>query len=194
MMLLMVTELYAGMIDKNDMAPWEICGLCHNLDGISVMAKFPKLAGQKRRYLKRQFYAFKHQKRSNDGGQMNAITSEVDPKDIDKITRYFSTLPYPRPQLLENESKSKTDYAKGKLLFEKGRKGIEPCQSCHNKQHLFAPYIKAQHGEYLKKQLYDFKLGLRDGEGLTPMSSIAEHLTDKEMHELVVYLKSTHQL
>jgi cytochrome c553 len=48
----MIYDLQAGMIDKEGMAPWEICGLCHSLDGISKMSKFPMLAGQKPAYLK----------------------------------------------------------------------------------------------------------------------------------------------
>ena len=80
----------AGMIDKEGMAPWEICGLCHGLDGNSRMAKFPKLAGQKASYIEAQFNAFRHQLRTNDGGQMQAITEEVEPEDIRIIAEYFS--------------------------------------------------------------------------------------------------------
>ena len=36
----------AGMIDESSLKPWENCALCHSLDGVSHMAKFPKLAGQ----------------------------------------------------------------------------------------------------------------------------------------------------
>jgi cytochrome c553 len=41
----------ANMIDSSGMAPWEVCGECHGLDGASPSPRFPKLAGQPAAYL-----------------------------------------------------------------------------------------------------------------------------------------------
>lgn len=38
------TAARAYMLDSDGMKPWESCALCHGLDGVSRMAKFPKLA------------------------------------------------------------------------------------------------------------------------------------------------------
>jgi hypothetical protein len=49
--LILVSNTSAGMIDKEGMDEWEVCAMCHSLDGVSRMPKFPKLAGQKSSYI-----------------------------------------------------------------------------------------------------------------------------------------------
>jgi cytochrome c553 len=93
--LLFVSAASAGMIDKEGMDEWEVCAMCHSLDGISRMSKFPKLAGQKTDYISKQFLDFYHGRRTNDGGQMETIATEVDLGELDKIANYFSQLPPP---------------------------------------------------------------------------------------------------
>src|SRR5262249_39938588 len=66
----------ADMIVTEGMQPWETCAECHNLDGISVMARFPKLAGQRPDYIAKQVRDFRDGRRRNDGGQMAAIAAE----------------------------------------------------------------------------------------------------------------------
>lgn len=95
LVLVLATAAQGVMIDHQGMAPYEICGMCHNLNGISHMAKFPKLAGQKAAYIKKQFMDFRAGRRTNDGAQMSGITSEVDPAHVDAIATYFSQLPAP---------------------------------------------------------------------------------------------------
>ena len=114
-------QAQAGMIDKEGMAPWEICGMCHGLDGVSHMPKFPKLAGQKADYIKAQFIAFMNGERTNDGGQMQAITQEVQPGDINRIAHYFSQQAAPAPI---DENVDDQLYQQGKSLFAAGREGL----------------------------------------------------------------------
>ena len=181
---------HAGMIDKDGMAPWEICGLCHSLDGISKMSKFPILAGQKKSYLRRQLIDFKQGLRSNDGGQMAAIVDEFEISDIDQIVNYFAGLPSPVSQQdLRLGAKQEEKFQKGKLLFENGRLGVAACNSCHNPVHPTAPYLQAQHADYIRKQLRDFRRGDRANRRSAIMTVIAQKLSEDEVDQLAAYLQ-----
>lgn len=179
----------AGMLDKDGMEPWEVCGLCHSLNGISQMAKFPKLAGQKSAYIEKQFRDFHSEKRMNDGGQMSAITTEVDMDTLPAIAEYFEALPPPP------EAKDYLEgYGEAAALFENGRGEIPSCVSCHgsNPQETSyeAPWLSAQHADYLSKQLTDFKEKRRTNDPDGIMQRIAEGLTGKEIESLAQFLAS----
>lgn len=175
----------AGMIDKEGMAPWEICGMCHGLDGNSHMAKFPKLAGQKADYIKSQFSAFRDGQRTNDGGQMQAITEEILPQDIDTIARYFAGQEPPQPSV---ETMQKNLFDQGKTLFNEGRPGLAACINCHNSSRLDTPWLDAQHEAYLNKQLNDFRNGTRRNDPQSVMHDIANKLQPKEQQAITHYL------
>ena len=69
----------------------EVCGACHGLNGISVSAEIPNLAGQKAKYLTLQLEAFKGGSRKN--ALMNAIAAQLDDADIANLAAFFSGLP-----------------------------------------------------------------------------------------------------
>lgn len=192
--LAMSSGAHAGMITTEGLAPWEVCGLCHNLDGISAMPKFPKLAGQRAAYIRKQFLDFHDLSRENDSGQMQAITTEVDLDQLDDIAAYFSSLPAP-PPITEADA---GDKALGKQLFENGRPGVRACASCHETGVVEgldtpAPWLEAQHRDYLVKQLSDFRSGARSNDPLGMMQNIAGNLESVEIEALAGYLASTHR-
>ena len=178
-------QAQAGMIDKDGMAPWEICGMCHGLDGNSHMAKFPKLAGQKADYIKVQFIAFRSGDRSNDGGQMQAITEEVQPGDIDRIAQYFSQLAAPKPT---DEDMDQALFREGEAIYTQGTKHLPACQDCHNGSRADAPWLDAQHEAYLTKQMDDFRSGNRTNDPESVMRNIAKGLQKEEQTAVVHYL------
>lgn len=92
-----VSLAYADIIVTEGMQPWHLCATCHSLDGISAMARFPKLAGQRAAYIVKQVRDFRDGRRSNDGGQMQASASDVDDDDLAKTAAYFASLPPPPP-------------------------------------------------------------------------------------------------
>ncbi|MFT5421933.1 MAG: cytochrome c553 [Candidatus Endobugula sp.] len=153
----------AGMIDKEGLRAWEICALCHSADGVSRMAKFPKLAGQKAHYIEQQFIRFAQGSRQNGGGQMVAITTEVENGDISHIADYFSSLPADSLQVnVEAFDKAEKEWVtRGKQLFYHGKEGVTACAQCHTDKAASAPWIDRQHRDYLKKQLEDFASGER---------------------------------
>lgn len=176
----------AGMIDTDGMAPWEICGMCHSLDGISPMAKFPKLAGQRAAYIEKEFRNFHDGLRTNDGGQMQAITTEVDPDDLPDIAAYFAGLPAPPPA---EPGEDMTAHAE--KLFTEGGGETPACLSCHGSTSSdvpLAPWLEAQHEEYLEKQLTEFKQGDRTNDPDGVMQAIAARLSEKEIADLASYI------
>ena len=68
-----------------------ICAECHGLNGISVIANFPNLAGQKELYLLAQLKAFKEGRRKNV--EMSLIVKNVSDSDIANLAAYFASLP-----------------------------------------------------------------------------------------------------
>ena len=65
----------ADTVVADGMQPWEACAECHSLDGISVMARFPKLAGQRPGYIAKQVRDFREGRRRNDRGLLCSTTS-----------------------------------------------------------------------------------------------------------------------
>lgn len=182
----------ADMIDTSDMAAWETCALCHSADGISPMSKFPKLAGQKQAYIKKQVLDFRLGQRSNDGGQMQTVTADVDLASLDDIAGYFASLPPSNGATWEpSDAQQARDYARGKQLYEKGREGLPACASCHASQHHAAPWLNAQHAAYLKKQLKNFKQRERKNDAEQQMQKIAIALQENELDAVVFYLSTT---
>ncbi|MDB4224864.1 cytochrome c, partial [Granulosicoccus sp.] len=86
--------------------PWEICALCHSLDGDSRMAKFPKLAGQPELYIEKQLQDFLTGSRFNDGGQMSSIVTEVAEEDFQAIAIWFASQNPPLPNVLESRNRN----------------------------------------------------------------------------------------
>lgn len=173
----------AGMITDEGLAPYEICALCHSLDGNSPMAKFPKLAGQPPLYIEKQVKDFLTQKRTNDGGQMSAIVTEIDPATIGEIADWFAAQQAPPPA--EDVAGNKQA---GKALFAKYN-----CQTCHRgvgQQAPHIPYLKAQHEAYLVKQMRDYKSGARANDLGKLMQNLMARIQDDEIKDIAAYLAS----
>ena len=181
----------AGMIDKDGMQEWEICAMCHNYDGISRMSKFPKLAGQKPAYISQQFLDFNEGHRTNDGGQMVAITTEVNLTKVDEIANYFSQLPLPEADPLEQDATNLALFSRGEKLFNHGDGAIPACIGCHGQSESNAPWLYAQHKDYLSKQLSNFRSSDRGIKNKSEMLSIASKLSDNDIESVAIYLAST---
>jgi len=177
------SEAHADMIETDGLAPYEVCALCHSLDGVSRMAKFPKLAGQPTLYLEKQIKDFISGHRMNDGGQMVSIVSELDPEDIPAAAEWFSNQPHPVPD-------PPTELVvEGEALFEDRN-----CAECHaggRQQSPLQPYLRAQHPEYLAKQMTDFRDGDRQNDAGQVMQKKMIGLSDDQISALADYLAAT---
>jgi cytochrome c553 len=183
---------HADMIVTDGMQPWETCAECHNLDGISAMPKFPKLAGQRPAYIAKQVRDFRDGRRSNDGGQMQAIAGEIDDANLAKSAAYFAGLPAPPPdasQPIDSE-----DWRRGAAIYRDGDRaaGIVGCSSCHDdaSQRTDTPLLQAQHAAYLAKQLRDWRSAARQNDTTLTMPAIAARLSDRDIAALAAFLAS----
>lgn len=180
------------MVDKQGMADWEICGLCHGANGISAMPKFPKLAGQKPDYLAREFNRFRHGVRRNDGGQMRGVTTEVAPSAVRGITNYFSALPAPTvdEDAVALARANPEAFERGRQLFFEGGIDVPACAGCHAAPESEAPWIDGQHLDYIQKQLEDYRAGRRT-DSVGNMSEIAARLTDQDLFAVTLFVSAT---
>lgn len=179
----------AGMIDESSLKPWENCALCHSLDGVSRMAKFPKLAGQVPAYIEKQIRDFRVAKRTNDGEQMQGMAGLIAEKDIPVVAKYFGALPPPPPA----DPPPDGDRKAGRALYHTGdpTRGLPACASCHGKDKVAqsgAPRLEAQHADYVIKQLTDFRAGDRANDPGGVMAGVAAKLSDAEIRAVGGYL------
>lgn len=180
----------ADMIDTDGMQPWEACALCHGLDGISRMAKFPRLAAQPERYLIKQLEDFRARHRRNDDSVMADNASLLAHDDIAVVARHFSSQSEPLPIT----TGAKADIDLGEKLFRYGDIGrsLPACASCH----VYVvetgryPRITAQHPDYIAKQLRDFRAGNRTNDRGGIMQSVASRLSDQEVDAVAAYAAS----
>lgn len=143
------TVLHADF-DAASYPPYETCALCHGLFGQSRLDKFPHLAGQKPDYIQAQLDAFLTGTRTNDGGQMSSIVTELKPEDFAEVVAWFSQQDPPAPS-------DPPQGEKGKTLVE-----TAGCLDCHSSiGDKTVPYLSAQHAGYLAKQMQDFREGRR---------------------------------
>ncbi|MCF3631236.1 c-type cytochrome [Thalassospiraceae bacterium LMO-SO8] len=179
----------AGMIDESGLKPWENCALCHSLDGVSRMAKFPKLAGQVPVYIEKQIRDFRAAKRTNDGEQMQGMAGLIAEKDIPVVAGYFAGLPPPPPA----DPPPDGERLAGQTLYHKGdaARGLPACVSCHGKDKVAAsgaPRLEAQHADYVVKQLTDFRSGDRANDPGGVMAGVAAKLSDADIRAVGGYL------
>ena len=69
----------------------EACAACHNMDGVSTVPDYPKLAGQYPDYLAKALRDYKSGARKNP--IMAGFAQGLTTKDIDDVSAYFSSLP-----------------------------------------------------------------------------------------------------
>jgi cytochrome c553 len=184
-------SLRADMIVTDGMQPWDTCAACHSLDGVSVMSRFPKLAGQRPDYIAKQVQDFRDGRRGNDGGQMAAIASEIGDDELAKTAAYFAALPAPPPDA--SLATKTAEWRRGAALYQDGdaAAGIVRCRSCHDEAEADrprGPFLKAQHAAYLTKQLRDWRAGARTNG--VEMPRIAAKLSDGDIAALATFLAS----
>jgi cytochrome c553 len=189
--LLAADAAVGDMLDTDDVAPWEVCGHCHGLDGVSAMPRFPKLAGQPAAYLEKQVQDFLSGARSNDGGQMQTVVAEIPAEDIPRVAAYFADLTLPFRATTAPVSREAT---LARSLVEDGdeRVDLPACRSCHGgrgpSSASTAPRLEGQHSVYLAKQLREFRSGERANDPDGAMRAIARKLSDPQIEALSAYL------
>jgi cytochrome c553 len=84
-------QVAAADVEAGKKKAQEVCAACHNMDGISTIADYPKLAGQYPDYMAKALRDYKSGARKNP--IMAGMAAGLTQKDIDDVTAYFSSLP-----------------------------------------------------------------------------------------------------
>ena len=66
------------------------CAMCHGMNGISMMAEAPNLAGQNLIYLQEQLRNYRSGKRPHD--VMSLMAKPLTDKEIDDVSAYYSAI------------------------------------------------------------------------------------------------------
>lgn len=165
--------------DPSQYPAYETCALCHGLFGVSHTGKFPNLGGQKQAYIEAQVRAFRDGHRTNDGGQMVTIVTELHPEDIPFVAEWFAGQDPPEPYPAD-------DTTNGANAFT----GLG-CTSCHDNRlegDPTVPYLTAQKPGYLVKQMSDFRDGHRDARSAPGMHRELLALSDERIEAIAAYL------
>ena len=163
------------------------CSVCHGINGISLIPRYPNLAGQWERYLIKQITEIKTGDRIVS--DMTPFVKDLNAKDIENISAFYASQSaaygVADPKLVEL----------GEQLYRFGKQdvGIPPCSACHSptgKGNSLAgfPRISGQHAQYIAKQLRNFREGDRHNDGSKIMRMIVERLNNTEVDALASYI------
>lgn len=176
----------ADTIDTRGMAPQEQCGYCHEYDGNSRMANFPKLAGQKHAYLIKQLQDFQSGRRDGKG-MMQEAAALLSVQEIEAVAAHFAA----QPRTREQTELDQAGYQLAKKIYHHGipARNVSACISCHGAQDKTTPELFGQHARYLAGQLHAFRTGERANDN-GAMRQIAASLDDREVSALSAYLST----
>jgi cytochrome c553 len=179
------------------------CVACHSADGNSVVANFPKIAGQGEAYIFKQLKDFK--KGARQDGTMAGIVSGLSIKDMSNLAAYFSS-----QTVAQGVAKKTANITLGEKLYRGGdkAKGITACSACHGVTgkgipSAGFPALASQHAAYTSKQLKDFRqvainiqtegnTAQRNNDDRKIMIAVTKNMTNKDINALAQYIAGLH--
>ena len=189
------TQRVAGGDPAAGRALYAVCGACHGQQGEGNPAlNAPQLAGQGEWYVKRQLNNYRLGIRGADpedvfGQQMAPIVGTLaDDAAVSNVAAYIGTLPHaPAVTTIEGNP-------------ERGRGYYLTCGTCHGPEGegnpaLDAPRLAGQQDWYLKRQIENFRQGIRgahaDDEFGVQMMLMARSLKDEQaINDVVAYINT----
>ncbi len=192
----------SGDVAKGKVAA-EACVACHGAQGNSVVATFPKLAGQGEGYLLKQLQDFKSNTRQD--AIMKGTVEPLAKDDMENLAVYFS-----KQTIIQGVASKSANITLGEQLYRGGNKdkGVTACIACHGPTGAGIPSAKfpalaSQHATYTTKQLIAFRQDAHntqtdasapernnDYEGM--MRNITKHLSNKEIEAVSQYIAGLH--
>ncbi|NYT52485.1 MAG: cytochrome c4 [Candidatus Vesicomyosocius endoextente] len=192
----------SGDVDKGE-ALAITCVACHGVHGNSVVAAFPKLAGQGEGYLLKQLEDFKSNTRQDV--IMKGIVASLTENDMENLAAYFS-----KQTITQGVIVKSANIDLGKKLYRGGnkRKSITACIACHGPTGAGIPSAKFpaltyQNTTYIAKQLINFRQDAyntqmdtsepersNDYEGM--MRNITKYLSNAEIEAVSQYISRLH--
>ncbi|MDP1929455.1 MAG: c-type cytochrome [Thiobacillus sp.] len=166
----------------------QVCAACHAVDGNSVAAANPKLAGLNAEYINKQLTEFKSGARKN--AIMSGMVANLTPQDMLNLSAYYSTQ-QPKPAT----SKDQALALQGQKIYRGGvmGAGVPACASCHGPQGKGIPAqfprLAGQHSDYIYTQLNAFRVEARANDAAKMMRTIAAKMTDADMKAVASYIQ-----
>lgn len=163
-----------------------LCQGCHGTNGISFEPLIPSLAGQYSFYIEKQIHNYQAGTRSHQ--IMNAMVGTIAEGDATDIAAYFASQVKMKGEGPGNDL--------GKDLFTRGdmSKRVVACNNCHGARGKgltpktgFFPVLGGQQKGYIRRQLVNFREGIRTNSPSNVMNKIAKNLTDEEIEALAEY-------
>ncbi|MEO8347000.1 MAG: cytochrome c [Betaproteobacteria bacterium] len=87
---LVAGQVAAADIEAGKKKAQEVCAACHNMDGVSTVPDYPKLAGQYPDYMAKALRDYKSQARKNP--IMVGMAAGLTQKEIDDVAAYYGSL------------------------------------------------------------------------------------------------------
>jgi cytochrome c553 len=169
-----------------------ICLACHGPQGNSVVATWPKLAGQHPSYIYKQLTDFKSGARTN--AQMSPMAAPLTEQEILDVAAYYAS---------QTQAPGSADPALAQLgqkVFRTGNpeSGVPACSGCHGPVGMGLelakfPRISGQHADYVKQTLINFRDGARSNDPNGMMQGVAAHMTDNEIAAVSQYVQGLGQ-
>lgn len=194
LMVLVSTQALAVGDPAAGQAKSAICAACHGVDGNSMVATWPKLAGQHEQYLARQIRLIKAGARPVP--EMAGIVPGLSEQDIDDLAAFYA-------------SKTNNGGVADESLVELGQRvyragnaenGVPACMACHGPAGEGNPLsgypaLAGQHAVYTAKLLNRFRDGENWGEkdaSSQVMNGVAARLTVEEIEAVASYIQGLH--
>lgn len=170
------------------------CAACHGVDGNSVTAEWPSLAGQHPRYIYNQLQAYKNGERQDPGMQNFAMM--MSDQDMLDVAAYFAS------QQLQPKGADPDLVGRGEDIYRAGipERGVPACAACHGPGghgNFLAGYprIGGQHAAYMLKTMQEYAAGTRrsDTKYNQMMRNVADLLLEDELRAVVSYVQGLRQ-
>lgn len=168
-----------------------LCAGCHGVDGNGAnpaRAEYPKLAGKRSAYLKKQLNDYRSGKRKS--AIMAPLVSSLSAEQIDEVTAHYSRQTG-KPSTVTNSDLIEI----GRKIYQDGNvdSGVPACGGCHQPDasgDMRSPRLAGQHARYTYGELRKFATGERDNDRGQLMQAVAMRMTDEEMRAVSEYLAS----
>lgn len=177
--------------EKGKLIAESICVACHGVDGNSMDAANPHLAGQVEQYIYKQLSNFKpvgDKPALRDNAIMAGMAAAVDDQGMRDVAAWYAS-----QKLKPEAAKSEANIELGKKLWRQGdfRKGIPACAGCHGPAGAGVPAqyprLAGQFAAYTENQLKSFRDETRGNDPEKMMRVIAAKLSDVEIKAVADY-------
>ena len=167
-----------------------VCASCHGVDGNSITAEWPSLAGQHAAYIVRQLQAFQSGERENV--LMTSFAANLTEEDMRDLAAYYEA------QTIIPGGADPELVALGERIYRGGlpERGVAACIACHGpagKGNPLAAYpvIQAQHATYTVNTLRAYAAGTRrsDTSVNQMMRTMAARLQEDELQAVASYVQ-----